>query len=586
MTGKYSSILIAVFFFIAITGNSQSSRQKPIPFDSLRLRVNEAQDAKSKVDAYLRLGSALSAARMPDSLYYYSDKIDTSNIYGMAGKQYLKGLGHYRNRRLNEAIEQLEQAVSVLETENKEVYLQAMMSLGISYNRTKQLEKAKTNYLKMLDFIGEGENPFKAGVYGNLGMVYRSLGDYNRAIELFEQCVALKPDDAFFVANSYMNIANMFGNLEMYESAISTLNQIDTTSILNTPVYIAVNNNLAENYYKSGQFKLAKYYYTIGRRLATKLKQFHLAIRSNIYLSKMALKKNNLTEAKSRLEEGIEMNNKKPFLPSSIAIRLWASEYFVKTNHPDSAIYYANEAISIAKKGNPMLNNVYVLLSEAYEQKNDNESANRYLKQHTTFTDSINDVGHLKTLADARARYEVKETKKALEDTEQQVSFFESLSMKVSLAALGLIGLCGLLYVKFFKQKRVNALNQEEIETLNKQLEAVQNEATENEVPERLLLKSKAILNMIDIMYIKSDGPYVEFYINGKVKPEIDRNTLKSLAEELPSIQFVQVHRSYIVNINYIRSIYATKLMLKSGDDINISRSFKANIEKILVKPV
>ena len=83
-------------------------------------------------------------------------------------------------------------------------------------------------------------------------------------------------------------------------------------------------------------------------------------------------------------------------------------------------------------------------------------------------------------------------------------------------------------------------------------------------------------------MYIQSDGPYVEFFLIEKDRPEVDRNTLKNLLSELPSNSFIQVHRSYIVNVNFIKSIYSNKLILKNDVELNISRSYKDKVESAL----
>jgi len=84
------------------------------------------------------------------------------------------------------------------------------------------------------------------------------------------------------------------------------------------------------------------------------------------------------------------------------------------------------------------------------------------------------------------------------------------------------------------------------------------------------------ILKLSDIIYMKSEGNYVMFYLqNEKVLGLI---TLKALADQLPS-QFARVHKSFIVNFNYLKAISADELKFESYV-VPIGASYK---EKLMV---
>jgi hypothetical protein len=99
-----------------------------------------------------------------------------------------------------------------------------------------------------------------------------------------------------------------------------------------------------------------------------------------------------------------------------------------------------------------------------------------------------------------------------------------------------------------------------------------------------ILLKSKAILKIENIQYITSDGPYLEFFMTTKTSPEIDRQTLKWALNILPSDSFIQIHRSYIVNLKQVKVLKASELILFDNTTLKVSRSFKKNIEHIKSK--
>ncbi|MFC5046213.1 LytR/AlgR family response regulator transcription factor [Aquimarina hainanensis] len=119
---------------------------------------------------------------------------------------------------------------------------------------------------------------------------------------------------------------------------------------------------------------------------------------------------------------------------------------------------------------------------------------------------------------------------------------------------------------------------QEKLDTLKSQY----NKNEKSQINELIHLKSKAVLNSIEILYIKSDGHYVEYYTEHKKNPEIDRNSLTEVLKQLPSSSFIRVHKSYIVNIYRIKIINSTKLMLDNGVWLNLSRTYKQQLKDIL----
>lgn len=89
-------------------------------------------------------------------------------------------------------------------------------------------------------------------------------------------------------------------------------------------------------------------------------------------------------------------------------------------------------------------------------------------------------------------------------------------------------------------------------------------------------LNNKTKVYLDSLVYIKSDGNYIEFFTDkDKV---LDRNQLKALQEKLPT-NFIRVHRSYIINKNYIKAVSSTSITLLSNLKIPLSRTFKKNIK-------
>lgn len=136
---------------------------------------------------------------------------------------------------------------------------------------------------------------------------------------------------------------------------------------------------------------------------------------------------------------------------------------------------------------------------------------------------------------------------------------------------------------RLFKQnKQVN----NELRSLKKIIQSlIQKQArlvkqmSENSTKTTIKLKSKALINTKDILYIASDGHYVDYFTNNKKRPEVDRDTLKSVLRRLPTENFMQIHRKYIVNINAIKRISSKNVTLINGIELNISRTYKSALK-------
>ncbi|WP_425391085.1 7TM diverse intracellular signaling domain-containing protein [Ekhidna sp.] len=113
----------------------------------------------------------------------------------------------------------------------------------------------------------------------------------------------------------------------------------------------------------------------------------------------------------------------------------------------------------------------------------------------------------------------------------------------------------------------------QEHEQLKRQME-VKEEVIRNGY---LKLNSKAVVSIDNISYIKSDDHYLEFYFKEGQK-EIDRNSLSQLVDSLPP-NFIQTHRSYVINLNHARILFADRVVMNGGEEVRLSRSYKKKFQ-------
>lgn len=100
-----------------------------------------------------------------------------------------------------------------------------------------------------------------------------------------------------------------------------------------------------------------------------------------------------------------------------------------------------------------------------------------------------------------------------------------------------------------------------------------------NKPLERILVRDRNrihILPVVDITHIEAQDDYVALYT--KESSYLKKETLSGLEKRLDSRQFVRIHRSYLINIDYLSKIdpYAkdSKIaVLKNGKTLPVSRS-------------
>ena len=89
-------------------------------------------------------------------------------------------------------------------------------------------------------------------------------------------------------------------------------------------------------------------------------------------------------------------------------------------------------------------------------------------------------------------------------------------------------------------------------------------------------------INLNDVIYIEGLKDYVKIHLVSD-KPVVTLNSLKNMAEKLPSDLFIRVHKSYIVSINRINSIVRNRIVI--GDKwIPIGENYKDVFHELLRK--
>lgn len=244
-------------------------------------------------------------------------------------------------------------------------------------------------------------------------------------------------------------------------------------------------------------------------------------------------------------------------------------DYFIKSQQKDSASFYANKLEGNLQRVDTtqFLDYVYFsydVLSNHFSNVNNKEKSNRYREYANNVTKRL--VANQKQAFVNMIKY--KEEVKALQNENSNltsaISFFRKNLVYIILFSIVLL----LMVFYFFKKYKKS-------DQTSKSLEEEKKDIIKNSERKNIILNNKQKIYLDDIKYVKSDRNYVEFYY--KDKKMVDRNHLKNVMMELPP-NFVQVHRSYVINKNFIKVINANSLVLEPNTEIPVSRTFKKNI--------
>ena len=78
-------------------------------------------------------------------------------------------------------------------------------------------------------------------------------------------------------------------------------------------------------------------------------------------------------------------------------------------------------------------------------------------------------------------------------------------------------------------------------------------------------------ITITDIVYIEGLKDYIKIHLKSTSRPVVTRMPVKTIEEQLPSLEFIRIHRSYIVSVAFITairksSIFIDALELPVGD--------------------
>lgn len=217
-------------------------------------------------------------------------------------------------------------------------------------------------------------------------------------------------------------------------------------------------------------------------------------------------------------------------------------------------------------------------LFQVYEKLNKKDSSNYYFQKRVTYENQLKEQELAISIHEIDTKYKTQEK-------DRQISYLKKLALNYQENKIIYFILIGIVFFiamySFIRWKRVDYRKQkltEENESLQiehsqtiQELEKVKQLVIEDHI----VLKNKAKIYLNELLYIKSEDHYLQLF--SSKKKEFVRGKISEIIKELPP-NFVQTHRSYIVNKNSIISQNGNFVYLEGKIEIPLSRNFKKNI--------
>ena len=251
--------------------------------------------------------------RIKEALNAYKEADKTAKEIDCPAEKYIKllneyGIFLYKYAYYEESIEVNLRFIRLSEDTNgqNETTAKSYGNIGLVYRNLGDYNKALDYYFKALeirkDVFGE-KHPNTAGTYGNIGVVYHNLEDYDKALEFYNKALEIDKDvlgeNHHDTAISYNNIGVVYDELGDYDKALEYHNkalEIKKEVLGEKHASTAMSyNNIGNVYDDLGDYDKALEYHNKALEIFEEvLGEFHPYTQQIIQ---------NISEAKQKLEE-------------------------------------------------------------------------------------------------------------------------------------------------------------------------------------------------------------------------------------------------------------------------------------------
>jgi len=505
---------------------------------------------------------------------------------------FLKGLGATYKGSIDSALHYYQRSISHIpeggKYDDRFTYSMVMKNVGIAHYRQNQYAQGDSVFNKMADVaLKKGDSLTYALALSNLGNALSIRRDFSGAIEKYKETILIEEKlNSQGVASTYLKIGTIFGRMSQEEEALVWFRKAQ----LRTPerdlrLKGRVNNNMAVAWRGLGNLDSAQYYlsralsiHQITGSLIDQAVALENLARNEITLGNFSAADSILQDAYELLPDGSKVQN------YSLS-RLWMLSLDLALQSNETA--QAESLIKSLEKAQVEIKNELDFLrlkARYFEQVGAKDSAIYYLKELQIKEQLLNRQNDASKIKQEANKVELAEIKRKEKEAEEESIF------RYWLLAFVLIFLALVVFYFIRKLKRKADLssdesqNQEFRESLVMDKYAQLKAQPDTGLPELdkaiLQLKSKAVIKVEEILYIQSEGHYVNIYLQDRDNPEVERTSLSALLAELGEDSFQRIHRGYAVNMKHLKAAYSNRVLLKTGQELPVTRTYNTALRE------
>lgn len=545
---KESNVNLQIDAYNQLSGinSRQDQYQEAIDYDLQALSLSEKENyALGKVNSYRNIGRNQKSLGNIKEAIFNTEKakqiaIDSNLTLEMAGINNILGTIYRTNGQLEMSLQVFDEGIS--QTKNKKILATLYMNKANTLNELVRLDEAIVYHLKSLKLNEEiKDEKGKIQVYNNLSVLFKRAKQYDKAIYYSHKSLSISKNNNVMssIATSYDNIATIYDLYNKNDSVVwYHKNAISLFENLNDE------KNLARCYHNLGHYYLLH---------------------------------NKLNEAKTNLIIALEKR-----LKINTAYDIASTKTSLGVLYDKEKQYERAEKILLESK--ELLKDIatenkefiLIALSDHYKQKGDFENALLLKEAQMQLKDSLLYKNEILDVVNKEHNYIINKKSKEIRIAES----FKDKFIKNRIVFSILLFMVFLLALYSFVRWKKSDLESEKI-TMEKNIIEGEHNQTKDElekakkfiIEDYIILKNKTKIYLKELIYIKADDHYLE--ILTLKKKEYLRGSILEILKELPP-NFVQCHRSYIVNKNFIQSINNNEIFLKGNIQVTLSRKFKS----------
>ena len=446
---------------------SQTSKTR---IDSLKVALNQQRSDSQKINILIDLTSEISCTDSLSKIYYangakeLADKtewtigriktnIAIGNLYSTCLKNYPKAIKYFLTA------DSLAKSV-----DDKAYQISSLNSIAFFYQKTGQYSHAIECYRQALTLHPDYD--IQMGIWGNLGVEYNSIGDYNMAVSSYYSSLKVldllqrtkkngDAQDTIQMAVLLLNIGDIYLSMKRPDQAFENYDSVYKIGIKinNTRLQTMGLMSIGKTYQIKNNFdqSIAKYQMALANSVTWKDFEDEVQIYNelaNSYLGKGDLV-NAMQNAQSSLKLAEEKANNEELPKAYITL----GKVYLQQKVYGNAVDYLQKALTISQKNGTLDDEkeTWAALSSTYEQMNQPAKAFDAYRHFITIRDSVYNIAKANEFTRQELDYSYKN--KELAD---KLAYDKKIAEQQLYTYCGFGGLVLVLLLAFFVYRNYN----------------------------------------------------------------------------------------------------------------------------------